>query len=251
MGVSTRSVELQTDSGLYRVSYDASDWSGSVAAFRCNGFDAASGDINATRFREAAEKIANQGWDSGRRIVPMRSNLDSEAPVILGGGPFRWATLSVEQQAALGTSDVLEWCAASRTWPACGSAATTRPTPSARRPSATQGMQVVAFAAQPAPATGADRRSPPAASAALAGGAIELRVAVRVDATGRRIALEVDTGELPLEVAARLARGVEAAFEDVAFMAARRDGRPVRAAIRWSVALDPRAPIALGFRLQN
>jgi hypothetical protein len=86
---------------------------------------------------------------------------------------------------------------------------------------------------------------------ALAGGAVELRVAVRVDATGRRGALEVDAGEVPPEAARRLARGVEAAFEDVAFMPARRDGRPVPAVIRWSVALDPRAPIALGFRLQN
>ncbi|MFN9774331.1 MAG: pilus assembly protein [Burkholderiales bacterium] len=109
VGVSTRSVELQTDSGLYRVSYDASNWSGSVAAFRYNGFDAASGDINATRIWEAAERVANQNWDSGRRIVTMRSNLDSEAPVTPGGVPFRWATLSAEQQAALGHSDVLEW----------------------------------------------------------------------------------------------------------------------------------------------
>jgi hypothetical protein len=86
---------------------------------------------------------------------------------------------------------------------------------------------------------------------ALAGGAVELRVAVRVDATGRRVALEVDAGQVPPDVAQQLARGVEAAFDDVAFMPARRDGRPVPAVIRWSVALDPRAPIALGFRLQN
>jgi type IV pilus assembly protein PilY1 len=109
VAVSTRSVELQTDSGLYRVSYDASNWSGSVAAFRYNGYDAVSGDINATRIWEAAEKIASQNWDSGRRIVTMRSNLDSEAPATLGGAPFRWGSLSLEQQAALGTSQVLEW----------------------------------------------------------------------------------------------------------------------------------------------
>jgi molybdopterin-guanine dinucleotide biosynthesis protein A len=86
---------------------------------------------------------------------------------------------------------------------------------------------------------------------ALAGKALALHVAVRVDATGRRVAVAVDAGEVPSEVAERLSRGVEAAFEDVAFMPARRDGRPVPAVMRWSVALDPKAPIALGFRLQH
>ncbi|MCZ8108252.1 MAG: hypothetical protein O9972_61625 [Burkholderiales bacterium] len=76
-GMSTCSVELKTDSGLYRVSYDADNRSGSVAAFRCNGFDAASGDINATWIWEAAGKIAGRNRETGRRIVTMRSYLDA------------------------------------------------------------------------------------------------------------------------------------------------------------------------------
>jgi type IV pilus assembly protein PilY1 len=109
VGVSTRSIELQTDTGLYRVSYDPSTWSGSVAAFRYGGFDAASGDISAVRIWDAAEKLAAQDWNSGRRIVTMASDLASGTPSFGGGVPFRWGSLTGPQQAALGTSDVLEW----------------------------------------------------------------------------------------------------------------------------------------------
>jgi type IV pilus assembly protein PilY1 len=109
VGVSTRSVELQTDTGLYRVSYDPSNWSGTVMGFKFNGFDEASGDIATTRIWDAAEKIANQNWDSGRRIVTMTSNLDQNMPTFSGPVPFRWSSLTVEQQAALGNSEVLEW----------------------------------------------------------------------------------------------------------------------------------------------
>jgi len=109
VGVSTRSIELQTDTGLYRVTYDPSSWSGSVAGFRYGGFDAVSGDISATRVWDAAERIAAQDWNSGRRIVTMVSNLDPVSPSFGGGVPFRWNTLGAAQQAALGGSDVLEW----------------------------------------------------------------------------------------------------------------------------------------------
>jgi hypothetical protein len=86
---------------------------------------------------------------------------------------------------------------------------------------------------------------------AIAGGKAVLRVSVRVDADGRRVGVAVDAPGLPAEVAARLERVVEHAFADVTFLPARRDGRPVPAVLRWSVGLDPNAPIALGFRLQN
>ena len=109
VSVSTRSVELQTDTGLYRVSYDPSNWSGSVAAYRYTGFDASSGDISSTRVWDAGEKIAAQDWDTGRRIVTMASNLNPTTPTFSGGRAFRWSSLTAEQQAALGSSAILEW----------------------------------------------------------------------------------------------------------------------------------------------
>ncbi len=109
VGVSTKSVELQTDTGLFRVAYDPSNWSGTVMAFKYNSFDEVSGDINATRVWDSAEKVAAQDWQSGRRIVTMASNLDPQAPAFTGGVPFQWTSLTTQQQAALGDSAVLEW----------------------------------------------------------------------------------------------------------------------------------------------
>ena len=109
VGISTKSIELQTDTGLFRVSYDPTNWSGSVTAFRYTGFDESSGDVSAVRVWDAAERVEAQHWDTGRRIVTMRSNLDNQVPTLAGGVPFRWASLSGEQQAALGASSVLEW----------------------------------------------------------------------------------------------------------------------------------------------
>jgi type IV pilus assembly protein PilY1 len=109
VGISTKSVELTTDSGLFRVTYDPSHWSGSVVAFRYNGFDQVSGDVSVTQIWDAAEKVAAQHWDTGRRIVTMRSNLDPQVPTFVGGVPFRWTSLTLEQQTALGVTETLEW----------------------------------------------------------------------------------------------------------------------------------------------
>jgi len=109
IGVSTRAIELTSDTGLFRVSYDPSSWSGSVSALRYGGFDETSGDVTATRVWDAAEKLAGQHWDTGRRIVTMASNLEPQTPVFGGAVPFRWASLTAAQQAALSEASVLEW----------------------------------------------------------------------------------------------------------------------------------------------
>jgi len=108
INTSTRSVELQTDTGIFRVNYDPAFWSGNVIGYTYAGFDEASGNITAVQKWNAAEKLDSQGWDTGRRIVTWTKN----SPTASTGTakPFRWNQLSGWQQNALNNDQqVLEW----------------------------------------------------------------------------------------------------------------------------------------------
>src|SRR5690606_22172210 len=108
VNTSTRSVELQTDTGIFRVSYDPSFWSGNLVGYTYSGFDEASGNITVAQQWNAADKLASQGWDTGRRIVTWTKS-DETAAVGLAK-PFRWNQLSAWQQNALNNdSQMLEW----------------------------------------------------------------------------------------------------------------------------------------------
>ena len=106
VGLGSRTADLGGGTGLYRVSYDPRTWSGGLLGLRYTGFDAASGVIGTTRSWEAAEQLARQHWDTGRRIVTMRRDASASAPVAV---PFRWASLSGAQQSALGSESVLQF----------------------------------------------------------------------------------------------------------------------------------------------
>ncbi|MFA7503339.1 MAG: PilC/PilY family type IV pilus protein [Burkholderiaceae bacterium] len=108
INTSTRSVELQTDTGIFRVSYDPAFWSGNLVGYTYSGFDEASGNITVAQQWNAADKLAAQGWDNGRRIVTWTKN----SPTATGGvaRPFRWGNLSGWQQNALDNdTEILEW----------------------------------------------------------------------------------------------------------------------------------------------
>ena len=108
VGVSTKSIELTTDTGLYRVSFDPRSWAGSLVGYRYVGFDAASGSINTSKAWDLAEKLPLQHWSTGRRIVTMRS--DGRATAGTNAVALRWDQLSTAQQAALGDDPtLLDW----------------------------------------------------------------------------------------------------------------------------------------------
>jgi type IV pilus assembly protein PilY1 len=108
INTSTRSVELQTDTGIFRVSYDPAFWSGNLTGYTYSGFDEASGNVSVTQQWSAADKLANQGWDTGRRIVTWTKNSAGASGGV--AKPFRWNQLSGWQRSALGNdSQVLEW----------------------------------------------------------------------------------------------------------------------------------------------
>ncbi len=108
INTSTRSVELQTDTGLFRVNYDPAFWSGNVVGYTYSGFDEASGNITVAQKWNAAEKLDSQGWNNGRRIATWTKN--SETATVGVAKPFRWGQLASWQQNALNNdSQLLEW----------------------------------------------------------------------------------------------------------------------------------------------
>ena len=84
----------------YSAQYDASTWSGELSAANAT-FDAASGQPSTTVAWNFSGKLAVQaagtGWDTGRRIASWNSATNT-------GVPFRAASLSLAQNAALDTA---------------------------------------------------------------------------------------------------------------------------------------------------
>jgi type IV pilus assembly protein PilY1 len=115
VGLANRTIELQTGTGLYRVNYDPSLWTGSLIGLAYGGVDEKTGDVLTTKAWDAAEKIAAQSWDTGRVILTSKrsASLDPRQGlenVLTGRGiALRWNSLSAWQQAAVGSQSVLDW----------------------------------------------------------------------------------------------------------------------------------------------
>jgi hypothetical protein len=83
------------------------------------------------------------------------------------------------------------------------------------------------------------------------GEAVRAGVALRVDASGRLVDLEVMVfGDAPV-ARDRLRDALAAAFLQVAFLPAQREGRPVPSVVRWQLGIDPNAAAPRGFQLLN
>lgn len=113
--VVANSVSLQTQTRLFQARFDSTDWSGSVVALQ---IDPATGQLrtnpnDANEYLtdwDVADQVDLQDHDTGREWMTWNSDLDGSGEVI-GGVPFRWASLNSTQQTALnlnpgsGTSD--------------------------------------------------------------------------------------------------------------------------------------------------
>lgn len=83
-------------------------------------------------------------------------------------------------------------------------------------------------------------------------GRIETDVTLYVDARGQLVRIELGGATAAAGVDKALLRdALSEAFAPVSFIPARRAERPVPVRIRYRLALDPAAPIALGFALLN
>jgi hypothetical protein len=83
------------------------------------------------------------------------------------------------------------------------------------------------------------------------GEAVRAGVALRVDATGRLVDLEVSVAGDAGPALERLREALAAAFLQVAFIPAQRDGHSVPSVFRWQVGLDPAATAPRGLQLLN
>lgn len=88
-GVSANGGSTGTDTYLYQVRFNTSNWTGRLIAFT---LDTVTG-LPVTSW-DASEKINTQNWDSGRNIFTYK-------PSIRDGVPFRWSNLDPPQQDAL------------------------------------------------------------------------------------------------------------------------------------------------------
>ena len=84
----------------YSAQYDASSWTGELSAANAT-FDALSKQPTLSTVWNFSAKLTGQatgtGWDTARRIVTLKTDTG-------GGVPFRWASLSSAQKAALDTA---------------------------------------------------------------------------------------------------------------------------------------------------
>ena len=105
VGVSGTKSQLQADTGLYQSSFDPIFWSGDVLASQFDGFDEATGNVQVTPVWSAAERLAQQNWDSGRVIA---TSSRASANASWGGGrPFRWLQLTDWQREMLNEDEAM------------------------------------------------------------------------------------------------------------------------------------------------
>ena len=87
--VALNSASLNTDTHLYQARFDTADWTGQLLSFPINS----DGTVG-TQDWDASEVIDTQDFDTGRAIITYRSDTPA-------GIPFRFASLSTDQAAAL------------------------------------------------------------------------------------------------------------------------------------------------------
>ena len=108
--ISASASRVSTGTAVYQAGYDTADWSGTLSAtrFGTNGRLLSTSDWSA---RESLDtRMASAGaYDSNRKVLSFSGTAAATAntPAATGAGiPFRWASLSAAQQAALkGTSN--------------------------------------------------------------------------------------------------------------------------------------------------
>lgn len=102
VGLASSSISTSiTESSVYGVSYDSDGWAGSVKGFKITDIDSSSGVLTLDKKWDAASKIDDQDWNSGRRIATSKWTLDVSGNLIFDKGiRFRWAEFSAAERSA-------------------------------------------------------------------------------------------------------------------------------------------------------
>ncbi|MCB1800972.1 MAG: hypothetical protein KDI82_04710 [Gammaproteobacteria bacterium] len=93
--VVANSVSLQTQTRLFQARFDSEDWSGSVVSLPVSS----TGALLSAEW-DVADRVDLQNHDTGREWMTWDASLDGNGDVI-GGIPFRWASLNAAQKTAL------------------------------------------------------------------------------------------------------------------------------------------------------
>jgi len=90
--VAASSTKLNTNTNIFEASFNSSDWSGKLQAFKV---DSSNGSISSVATWNAGEVINSQNYSTGRNIFTLNPSAFPK------GVPFRWTSLSATQQAYL------------------------------------------------------------------------------------------------------------------------------------------------------